>query len=337
MKKRIFYLDILRSYAIIMVVIVHSISAYISRPDLYGSTSWYINLILNAFARTGVPIFFMISGCLILSSDKTKDIKNFYKKIVTRLVVPLIFWNIFYFIYNTAMGYTEFDVWGFFCLLINQGTEYHLWYLYTLIGIYLVAPYLKIIIDNCNQKQQILLLFLTLLSTTICPFINATTPLYINLFDPLFNGYISLFLMGYILFTIDCNKKTVTFFSIIGIMGLLLSATYHHINSSTAAIQLYFNYGYSICHYALAMAVFVIVKKLFEKRVFLKCVATCLSKYSFGIYLIHIIVIDMIVKYFMIDASPIFSAGYIFIITMIVSLVITFVLSKVKFVRNIIS
>ena len=51
--KRVFYLDFIRSFAIIMVLVLHSISNFISNPQIYGQPSWYIYLVLNAFTRTG--------------------------------------------------------------------------------------------------------------------------------------------------------------------------------------------------------------------------------------------------------------------------------------------
>ncbi len=336
MGKRIYYLDFLRCFAILMVVIVHSISPYIVNPELYGNSSWYVNLILNAFSRTGVPIFFMISGSLILSSESTKNFSMFYKKIITRILVPLFAWNVIYFAYNVIERNVTLNIRDFFSLVINQGTEYHLWYLYTLLGIYLIAPFLKIVVDNCNFKQQCILLLLILFPTTISPFINATLPIYVNIFDPLFNGYIGCFLMGYILSNINNTVKNMSLYSVIGIFGLLFSVAYHHINSSNTAINLYFNYGYSLCHYALSAAIFVIAKRAFEKRTVFEKTITGLSKYSFGIYLIHILVIDLIMKYFMIDASPVISVGYIFFLTTTVSLLFTFILSKINYIRKII-
>ena len=114
MNKRILYLDFLRSFAIIMVVILHSISDYIVRADLFSTTSWYVNLFLNAFSRTGVPIFFMISGCLILSSDVTANFGEFYKRRLTHITIPLVFWNAAYFISKCVFGYIKFDISLFF-------------------------------------------------------------------------------------------------------------------------------------------------------------------------------------------------------------------------------
>lgn len=336
MGKRIYYLDFLRSYAIIMVILVHSISEYIVIPALYGSISWYVNLFLNAFARTGVPIFLMISGALLLSSDSTKNIGVFYKRSIKRIVLPLVVWNVIYFFFQAATGTREFKLWELFYAIINQGTEYHLWYLYTLLGIYLLAPFLKILVDNCSSKRQYLLLLIMLLATTIIPFINSITQLYINLFDPLFNGYLSCFLMGYIISNISSKPKNTVMFVLIGVFGLLCSVIYHNINSSKEAINLFFNYGYSICHYSLAASVFYLVKTIFGKKVIFTKTVTFLSKYSFGAYLTHVMVTNIIFKNFLFDSSPIILECYIFATTIIFSFLITFLLGRIKYIKNIV-
>jgi len=337
MRQRIFYLDFLRSFAIVMVLILHCISIYIVQPEIFGTTSWYANLFINAFARTGVPIFFMISGCLLLSSDGTKDFVKFYKKNLTHIVVPLVLWNVVYFVYKCIMGYTGFNIMNFLSDFLNCGSEYHLWYLYTLIGIYLIAPFLKILVDYCSMKQLIWLLFLMMLCTTIRPFINTVTPLYIYLFDPLFNGYISCFLMGYILANINIDYKTVIVFGIVALLGAAISIGFHHINSSSEGINLDFNYGYSLCHYSVSAAIFVISRFIFSKKTFFRGIVLAVSKLSFDVYLVHVLIMDLILNYFMIDASPIVSSIYLFIVTAIVSLFISFLLDKIKKVNKTVS
>lgn len=56
-KKHIFYLDVLRTYAICMVVLLHAINPYIIDTSVFASKSWYVFLVINGFVRTGVPLF----------------------------------------------------------------------------------------------------------------------------------------------------------------------------------------------------------------------------------------------------------------------------------------
>ena len=80
MKQRILYLDFLRCLAIIFVIILHSIMAALENPAFYQHPSWYLCMLVEPFDRTGVPLFFMISGFLLLSSPKTENLWEFYRR-----------------------------------------------------------------------------------------------------------------------------------------------------------------------------------------------------------------------------------------------------------------
>lgn len=336
MNKRIFYLDWLRSFAIVMVLALHCISDYMVRADLFGSVSWYVYLALNALARTGVPIFLMISGGLILSSEKTDDFSSFYKKRLLHLAIPLVFWNLAYFILKSLFGSAGFDFGALLADLINCGTEYHLWYLYTLIGIYLFAPFLRIIVKNCTIKQLCGLLVLMLLCSSIRPFFNTITPdgVYLFLFEPMFNGYVALFLMGYILSKIEYSPKMAVIFASLAVFGFAGSVILNHVSSSPAAVDFPANGGYSLCHYALAAGVFGLSKFIFTKATFLRPVISNLSKCSFGIYLVHVAVIKGIVSFIMIDASPIVSSAYIFALALPISWALSYLIGKIKYLNK---
>ena len=80
----------------------------------------------------------------------------------------------------------------------------------------------------------------------------------------------------------------------------------------------------------------MVSKFIFEDKSVFKPIVNVISKYSFGIYLIHAAVIDVVSKHFMIDASPIVSSVYVFGISFVVSFAISFLLGKIKYVRKIV-
>ena len=130
------------------------------------------------------------------------------------------------------------------------------------------------------------------------------------------------------------NYKTVTGFLVAGLLGLTGSILFNCIYSSSDGINLVANYGYSLCHYVLAAAIFANSRYMFSQKNLFNGMVSILSKYSFGIYLIHAAVIDLILNFFMIDASPIVSSVYIFAVTIVVSLLISFLLGQIKYVRK---
>ena len=79
MKKRI-SLEIIRIIAICMVIFNHTgENGFEMFRTAYGTPLWYLVILLDIVSKAGVPLFFMISGVLLL--DKEETIKRaIYKK-----------------------------------------------------------------------------------------------------------------------------------------------------------------------------------------------------------------------------------------------------------------
>ncbi len=331
------YLNVLRCFAILCVIGLHAITPYIINTEYYGTKSWFIFLLANSIFRAGVPIFLMISGYLHLSNRTTFNFGLFYKKSLRRILIPLLVWNIVYYCYYGIIDGNPLSLQIFFEQLINSGSAYHMWYLYTLFGIYLLAPFIKRIVDNCTISQLIWFEILACFCGTLRPLFNTFLPFNIYLFEPLFNGYLSFFILGYILGKVNLNKRWILAIVFGGVCGIALSVLGNHFFSSSTRINLFFNYGYSICHYLIAIAIFVLIYKLLKDRDESRFsrAANKFSKLVFGIYLIHVIVIELITKYFMIKANPIFCAIYLTVLTTFISTFLIWLLQKVKFLKTI--
>ena len=150
MKHRITYLDCLRCIAILFVIVLHAMSPILSNPVYYGISSWYLCLLQNPLNRTGVPLFFMISGYLILRSPDTLIPSTFYRRHLLRLALPLCAWNLIYLLADALRTGVPVSLDAFFSSLLNRGQSYHMWFVYTMMGIYLAAPFLKRITDACT-------------------------------------------------------------------------------------------------------------------------------------------------------------------------------------------
>lgn len=331
MKKEVKYLYNLRVFAIMCVIMLHCMIPYVSNPSYYGSKSYFFNLIVNSIARTGVPLFLMISGALILNDELTNDIKSFYKKRLSKLLIPLFSWNVIYFLFYVKLGKNELDFMSFINEVLNNGTAYHLWYVYNLLSIYLLAPYLKKIVDNSSIKQLVFLMVLMGFCTTIRPALNnMVSPVYIYLFEPICNGYFLFFLAGYVLDKMELSKKALWIFLVLGAIGIGISLWGNHMNSSINLINFKHNGGYDISSLLLSMAMFILFRsKISFGNGFIKSI----SKLSYGMYFIHVAIIDIIFEYFMIDSSPIVSEIYLFVISLVVSYGGSLLIRKAKFLN----
>ena len=74
MRERIPYLDALRCLAIFLVVLLHNDAPVVVNTACYGRPSWYLCMFLDGAVRLGVPLFFMISGSLLLSRPEAAEL-----------------------------------------------------------------------------------------------------------------------------------------------------------------------------------------------------------------------------------------------------------------------
>jgi len=328
-KKQIQYFDILRIAAVFFVILLHCINTFLNNAYYFNTRTWWLCNILNSFSRTGVPLFFMISGYFMLSNHKTLNFAEFYKKRFARILPPFLIWDIIYFAYS---GFTieKKGIADFFKELINNGSSYHFWFVYSLMGFYLLMPFIKRIVDGCSLKQLLWLLVIIVFPSTIRPFFNTVTSFYIFLFNPLLDGYIGYFILGYALGKFNIPKRIIALIYIGGVAGALICIIGNYLFSSYEQINLYFNGGYQINHFLLSSSIFVFAKHLKPiKSMKISCLITSISSITYSIYLCHVLVLDILSRYVKIS-RPVFSMCFNFFAASIICVLVAMLLKKCK-------
>jgi surface polysaccharide O-acyltransferase-like enzyme len=161
-KKRSFSMDLLRVIACYLVINQHASEFYYignNGTTIPGDNSFWIG-IMTSFGRISVPLFVMISGFFLIPMKDTTS--QFFKKRLTRVVYPFIFWCIgyavFFFFYNGETIHMMFS--HIIHIPINYGTEVgHLWYIYMIIGLYLLIPILTPWLRKLLQERSCKLFF----------------------------------------------------------------------------------------------------------------------------------------------------------------------------------
>lgn len=129
-KERNLGLDLLRIFACIFVIIYH-VPINVDAPLVFNDiTSRVLNSLMFYLGRTAVPIFFILSGYFLL--PLRYGTLEFFKKRLTRVLLPTAFWFIVYYLFGKSWDNPTVTFW-------TEKTP-HLWYMYALLGIYLVAP-----------------------------------------------------------------------------------------------------------------------------------------------------------------------------------------------------
>ena len=97
-RRHLYYIDTLRVVSAAGVVFMHTAASGLRAGVLgaapYVTRGWHLLNLLTSFSFTAVPLFFMISGYLLLSDEKTRDVSVLFRRRLPRLVAPLAFWTL---------------------------------------------------------------------------------------------------------------------------------------------------------------------------------------------------------------------------------------------------
>ncbi|MDP3442600.1 MAG: acyltransferase family protein, partial [Ignavibacteria bacterium] len=121
--------DILRLLSIFGVIIMHTTSMYGIDIQILDFESFF-RYILSFSFKWSVPIFFMISGALLLSKDE--NAQDFYSKRFKKVLFPTLFWSAIYL--SIHYIWHGFSVFSLIAALLKANPFYHLWFMFAIIG-----------------------------------------------------------------------------------------------------------------------------------------------------------------------------------------------------------
>lgn len=165
--KREVWVDWLRVFACLLVMVVHSSEPFyldgydtliLTDADLIWASA------IDSGARMSVPLFVIASSYLLFPLRYSSG--EFFKRRAVRILIPFVVWSVVY-----ALCYGD-PLTNLSTLLLNFNfTASHLWFVYMLVGIYILMPILSPWAKDVSKKELKVYLALWLL-TTIIPLIR---------------------------------------------------------------------------------------------------------------------------------------------------------------------
>ena len=152
------WIEILRVMATIAVIFLHISMTIISNYTLEeanGITNYIILDVSQLICRWAVPCFIMITGALLLDQNKKVDLVKI-KKYVLRMLIVLMTFGVFYAFLELFFENRIINIKMIFQSILNtlQGKTWaHMWYIYMLIGLYIITPVLKIVIQKLDYNK----------------------------------------------------------------------------------------------------------------------------------------------------------------------------------------
>ncbi len=287
MHRRDINLDFLRTAAAFTVVLLHvSATVVLNRPDI-STSGWWIGNVVNALTHWSVPVFVMISGALLLSGLSNIEPRTFYRHRAVRLAIPLIFWTIFYIAIQAYID-GKFDLMVFVKKLIAGQPYFHLWYLYMIVGIYLMTPFLGIFVQASSRTTLILFCLFTFTLSSLETILAILFKGGGNTFLSLFLPYISYFVCGHLFNTGDMpySSRKIAFLTIfLGVfLALAAGAAYPFLGPKTWAVM-YSNFNPLVI--LISLACFQLGRSIQITSTRAKMAIHRVAPLTLGIYLIH--------------------------------------------------
>ena len=328
-KNREYAFDILRVISMLMVIIIHVANIYCRSFGIISNSSYLISLIFNTICRISVPIFFMISGTLLLDRKFNKEK---YIKRVLKYVLLIIIWDIIYLVWEYFYLGVTYD--KLYKLIIDPYRA-HLWFLYTILVLYIVQPILKTIMDKSNNTIKIVLLSIWIL-LSLASMLNPYVAKYFTIFS-----YIGYFVIGKYLYEF-IKKYDLRKYSISLILIMIICYIISIIMNYSLSIRLhqFYNLFFAYRTPFIMLASFALYTLIISnyKKDSLNKFFTELSDLSLGVYLIHGIFLDVTAKVFIYTSiNSLIGIPLFTIIIFILSTISVFILKKIKFLKNIVT
>ena len=331
---RIEYFDFLRVLAAFSVILVH-VNALPWVNMNIRSFTWVVLTIIDNVTRWAVPVFMMMSGAIFLENNYS--IKKIITKNLFRILTAYIIWSALYLIISICNG----EVSGTDIIFAFINGPGHFWYLPWIAIMYLLTPILQKITNSDQTVKYVLVL--SFIMNSIIPQIMDTVALFSDLgLEILIAAYSKIapgelfdvfyFLFGWYLANAEISKKQRHIIYMLGGAGLLYTTLI------TVFISIWKNYPintfvvpYQATIVLFSTAIFVYAKYHFSYDKVGKAVKKAvqsLAYNSFGIYLVHVMVLECITKLF---GEQLFAENTIFIVFLISILVllISYIISAV--------
>ncbi len=299
-KQRLFWPDFIRAIAIAGVVMIHTTSPLINRYGQTASADWWTALLVGTLARVTVLLFFLLTGALYLG--RVLEPLRFLKSRAVKILTPFFFWSLVY-DYRHLRPLTLPAIWQSLLRILQENSSGHLWFFYTLIGLYCFLPILQTFVRAAEERDIRYYLWLWFIVTGLFPLLDLLTEIYPGFDLRMVTGFSGYLLLGYWLTRFGTEKHVRQRAEALYAGGFILTlAAIWSMSRSDGQINAW-AFGYLKPHIILMTgAAFHLLRDFALRhenglqRRFGRLIAV-LSRTSFGIYLVHFVFIRLLGKF----------------------------------------
>ena len=352
---RIVKLDMVRTFAIVCVVLCHCselVYSSIQYPYTIGELSIQSRLFMVisfTLGRLGVPFFLFLTGALLLKKtmDSQQSVLDFYKAKLLPLILINTIWIILYNLFLAFFLEEKTDVFITIkeILLLKNSAMINMWYMPMIIGMYVGLPFVAKIVKNFLLKTMLVVMIGIFIISYIIPAVNIFMKIYgINeefvpvIQLPFLGGAYGLYIiLGYYMHN-DYNKNVKSgILIIVALISFIITVAVQYFS-----YEQWSKYNYKVWYdfpfmLITSLCIFLLFEKIKDENIKkgFSSIFTYISKISFSIFLVHIIVAEMLKKYIVNLGLKLPFTVFLFTVsTFIISIIIIFILSRNKYIAK---
>jgi surface polysaccharide O-acyltransferase-like enzyme len=349
---RLLWADLIRVYAIAAVVLLHCAAVPNTQFGEIPICVWWQSNVYASFVCTCVPLFVLLSGALLLTQTQW-DSGTFFRKRVSKILLPLLAWTLIYAAWRKFMWKHEIaldDLFGHFLSGLKQPIFPHLWFLYLIVSLYLITPIFRIYFLHSSWRSQLYFIALWIITGAFIPLLNNHFKFQIGLYlDPFF-GYVGYFLLGATMLRflpgrISARWIAVCWATVLVGYSLNMFGTYR-LSLATGKLDDSFYQHLSPTVMAMSAASFALLRhygvraaEYFDDKATPARHLATLSGLTFGVYLVHALVIVMLESGRLgftlnpMTTAPILAAPLMATVVFAISVVLTALLRRTSALR----
>lgn len=342
-----YHVDLIRAAAMFLVILQHAaiephpLATQIDQAEIIR---WWSVTIYNSIAQSCVPLFVMLSGALLLQRQKIEPLGTFFKKRVNRIALPFLFWTIIYFTWRQFVHGETLTV-DTILRGLETGPYYHFWFIYMLVGLYLITPMLRIFIAHAERKLIKYTIILWLTGTTTIAFLwfidhGISASLFLLL------GWPGYYILGMYLREVKTKPVYLYIAIFIGLTCTIMGTYYTSLLVGGERIEFFLD-ALRINVILTSAALFLLLQKISPERLRnrfprLDWLIHKIGQNTLPIYLLHIIVIETLqggslgFAISLNTLNPVYEIPLLAASTLLVSLGIVLILKKIPVINRVI-
>ena len=286
------YLTVIRTLSCIAVIVLHTYHTAIAMKLLSGD-ALYIAAAIRSAMYFAVPCFVMVTGALLLPPEKEIGCRKLFGKYIPRILAAIVIFTLLFAIADSffsenvspsaALMSVPVKIW-------TDGSWSHMWYLYTLLGIYLLLPFFRMIAAGSGSGELLYLMALGVVFLCVLPAVHIVSGTESGFRIAVTSVYPLFLFTGYAADRgiLRLNRKASFALSAVSFLLLIAMSLGEERDGSGVLRELLSGYTFPAVYFAAAGLFAGFGSICVNERNPLYMAAERIDGLSFGIYLIHL-------------------------------------------------